>query len=204
MRSLRFRGLALALLPMLVGSNAALAQGGGDLAAARTFMEGALGPQCGSEVYGAESDERFELRFRYSYETASDPEHVAVLYHLACTAGAYNMINVYVLRNEYDEMSVVSFAEPELDIRYENDDFEGKVESMTIIGFTASPTVVNSGFDPQRQTITSFSKWRGIGDAWSSGTWRFHEGRFILVRYEVDAAYDEKDDGTVVYAAPGH
>lgn len=204
MRSLRSRGLALAMLPVLLVPVKALAQYASDLAAARTFMEGALGPQCGSEVYGAESDERFELRYRYGYESMSDPEHVAVLYRLACTAGAYNLIDAYVLRNEYDEMSVAAFAEPELDIAYENDDFEGKVESIAIAGYGASSTVVNSGFDPERQTITSYNKWRGIGDAWSSGTWRFHEGRFILVRYEVDAAYDEKDDGAVVYAAPGH
>lgn len=191
-------------LALAVTTGPVIAQDASDLAAARTFMEGALGPQCGSEVYGAESDERFELRFRYTYESTSDPEHVAVLYRLACAAGAYNLIDAYVLRNEYDEMSVVAFAEPELDIAYENDDFEGKVESIAIAGYGASSTVVNSGFDPERRAITSYNKWRGIGDAWSSGTWRFHEGRFILVKYEVDAAYDEKDDGSVVYAAPGH
>jgi hypothetical protein len=49
---------------------------------------------------------------------------------------------------------------------------------------------VNSSFDEASQTITSASKWRGVGDASDSGTWIFRNGEFTLVKYDVDASYD--------------
>ncbi|TIV72916.1 MAG: DUF1176 domain-containing protein, partial [Mesorhizobium sp.] len=33
-------------------------------------------------------------------------------------------------------------------------------------------------------------KWRGVGDASSSGTYLFRNGDFSLVQYDVDASYD--------------
>lgn len=170
-----------------------------DTAKARTFAETTLGSRCSDNVVG--DDERFEFRFRYSYENKSDPEHVSVLYHLNCGAGAYNLIDAYVLRDEYDDMSVLSFAQPTLDIKYENDDFEGKVQSIKIIGYEATQFLINSQVDPKAETIISSNKWRGLGDAWSSGTWHFHQGRFILVKYEVDPTYDGEETGTTIYEA---
>ena len=61
---------------------------------------------------------------------------------------------------------------------------------MTIIGYTATDQLVNSDFDEQEQSITSFNKWRGVGDASSTGKWMFRDGDFTLVHYEVDASYD--------------
>ena len=49
---------------------------------------------------------------------------------------------------------------------------------------------MNSGYDEDTKTITSYSKWRGVGDASSAGTWIFRNGEFALVKYEVDASYD--------------
>ena len=43
---------------------------------------------------------------------------------------------------------------------------------------------------PATRTVTSHSKWRGLGDASSSGQWLFHNGRFILKSYDADASYD--------------
>ena len=45
---------------------------------------------------------------------------------------------------------------------------------------------MNSEFDEQERSLTSFNKWRGIGDASSSGKWIFRDGDFTLVHYEVD------------------
>jgi hypothetical protein len=69
---------------------------------------------------------------------------------------------------------------------------------------TATLSLVNSDFDPDTATLSSYSKWRGIGDASSSGTWVFDDGRFVLARYEVDASYDgEVNPETIVdYAKP--
>jgi hypothetical protein len=93
----------------------------------------------------------------------------------------------------------LQFASPELDIRYENDNSEGKVESVTIIGYRTDDQLVNSGYDPASKTLTSFSKWRGVGDASSTGTYIFRDGTFTLVKYDVDASYDgEINEETVL------
>ena len=70
---------------------------------------------------------------------------------------------------------------------------------MTIIGYTAADQLVNSEFDEQERSITSFNKWRGIGDESSSGKWIFRDGDFTLVHYEVDpTANEEMDPQTVI------
>ena len=51
---------------------------------------------------------------------------------------------------------------------------------------------MNSEYDEATRSITSYAKWRGLGDASSSGTWMFRDGTFTLVKYEVDASYDEE------------
>lgn len=130
-----------------------------------------------------------ELRFRYGYESADDPEHKATLFRFSCATYAYNVSEAYYLANAYGEIEPVAFAEPELDITYETDANE-KVKSMTIAGFNTALLLVNSEFDAENRTITSYSKWRGLGDAFSAGTWKFADGRFTLSNYAVDAAYD--------------
>ena len=109
-----------------------------------------------------------------------------------CGMGAYNEGHIYYLYDEVEGLRELQFATPELDIRYENDNHEGKVESVTIIGYRAEDELVNSFFDDASKTITSYAKWRGVGDASSSGTWVFRDGSFTLVKYEVDASYDEE------------
>lgn len=79
---------------------------------------------------------------------------------------------------------------PELDIHYVGNNTEGKVEHIGIIGYLAETRLVNSSYDEAATSITSSSKWRGVGDASSSGTWLFRDGAFTLVRYDVDASYD--------------
>ncbi len=92
----------------------------------------------------------------------------------------------------------MQFATPELDIRYEHDDTNGKVDSMQIIGYTAASQLMNSSFDADTRTITAMNKWRGVGDAASSGAWMFRNGDFTLVKYDVDASYDGKIDPKTV------
>jgi hypothetical protein len=47
-----------------------------------------------------------------------------------------------------------------------------------------------AGFDPATQTIHSFVKWRGLGDASESGVWVFENGEFSLDAFEVDPTFD--------------
>ena len=92
----------------------------------------------------------------------------------------------------------LQFAEPEMDIQYEDPEEQTKLKSMTIIGYTTSGQLVNSEFDEQERALTSFNKWRGIGDVSSSGKYVFRDGDFTLVHYEVDPTQNEEMDPQAV------
>ncbi len=82
----------------------------------------------------------YKIPFRYASDTDDQPERQARLFRFFCGAGAYNESHVYYLYDEIDGLRELQFATPELDIRYENDDSEGKVESVTIIGYRTDET----------------------------------------------------------------
>jgi Protein of unknown function (DUF1176) len=140
---------------------------------------------------GAADPEINALRYRYKYETDSDPEHEMRLFKFNCGMGAYNSNEVYYLADDSGGFRQLQFAEPELDIRYDDQE-ETKLESMTVIGYTAADQLLNSEFDEKDKSLTSFNKWRGVGDASSIGRWIFRNGDFTLVRYEVDPTYDDE------------
>ena len=146
---------------------------------------------------GAADPELHVLKYHYSYDPDSD-ERKSKLYKFYCGSGAYNSNEVYYLTDDIGGFRQLQFVEPELDIRYEDPDARTKLRSMTIIGYTASDQLVNSEFDEQEKTITSFNKWRGIGDQSSSGKWMFRDGDFTLVHYEVDPTENEEMDPQTV------
>ncbi|HWK65572.1 MAG TPA: DUF1176 domain-containing protein [Rhizobiaceae bacterium] len=141
---------------------------------------------------GAAGPELYEIGFHYSSDPEDQPERKAQLFKFSCGSGAYNTDEVYYFANDTGEVTPLQFAAPELDIRYENDDSEGKVESVTIIGYTTEDQLANSEYDATTKTLTSSSKWRGAGDASSTATYIFRNGAFTLVNYDVDASYDGK------------
>ena len=158
--------------------------------------------------------ETFEFSHRYSFESADDPERKVRLFRFVCGAGAYNLQHAYYWYREYDGLQPLGFAQPTFETKYENDDLiDGKLESVTVTGMSATTILVNSEFDPASLTVSAHSLWRGIGDAWSAGEWRFIEGDFVLVRYEVDPTFQppgaesvqpEQPESYVVYdAEPG-
>ena len=49
--------------------------------------------------------------------------------------------------DEIGGLREVPFATPELDIRYKNNDSEGTVEGISIVGYTADSELVNSAYD---------------------------------------------------------
>lgn len=134
------------------------------------------------------------LSYKISYHNKTDAADAAPsearLFRFFCQMGAYNETHVYYLWNEADGLNEQHFATPELDIRYENDNSEGKLESLDVIGYRSENALVNSSFDEKTLTILSHNKWRGVGDASSDGTWIFRDGAFALVQYDVDATYD--------------
>jgi hypothetical protein len=130
------------------------------------------------------------IGFRYKSDAETDPERQARLFSFPCGWGAYNTTEVYYFADDNGVIRQLQFATPELDIHYENNDFEGKVEAVNIIGYTAADQLVNSEYSAETKSIDSFSKWRGIGDASSTGKWILRDGNFTLVKYDVDASYD--------------
>lgn len=141
-------------------------------------------------------NESWDLSWETEY---SDTPETATLYKFFCGSGAYNVNHLYYLETEYEGLVPVAFATPQFDVVYENDDFEGAVLDMPMSGYGTQLLLTNSEFDPENMTITSHALWRGIGDAFSAGTWIFDDGQFVLIRYEVDAHYDgEADPETLV------
>lgn len=138
-----------------------------------------------------------EISFRYAFDSDDQPDRVFRLYRFLCNIGAYNEGHVYFLADDDGEVAPLHFAQPTMDIRYV-DDKDEKVDSMRVIGFSTYPYLVNSEYDPETRTVTSHSRWRGLGDASSHGKWIFRNGEFDLVRYEVDASYDGEINGEVV------
>ena len=51
---------------------------------------------------------------------------------------------------------------------------------------------MNSFYDDTSKSLQFFAKWRGVGDASSSGSYLFRDGDFTLTKYDVDASYDEE------------
>ena len=143
--------------------------------------------------------EAYTIPFHYASDAEEQPERQARLFRFFCTAGAYNESHVYYQHDEDNGLRELQFATPELDIRYENDDPEGKVDSITVIGYRAEGMLTNSSYDEATKSIVSNAKWRGVGDASSAGTWIFRDGEFALVRYDVDASYDGEINPETVF-----
>lgn len=137
------------------------------------------------------------IKFHGKDDDPSAPEREMQLLRFYCGAGAYNEIHHYYLAVS-DGVAELQFARPELNIRYENGDSDGKVEDIRITGFSSDGALINSDWDEKNRTITDYAKWRGVGDAFTSATYQFQDGVFRLVHYDVDASYDGEIDPQTV------
>lgn len=146
--------------------------------------------QCDVAREGEGAIQSYKISYHNKTDGTDAPASEARLFRFFCQMGAYNETHVYYLWNENDGLSEQHFATPELDIRYENDNSDGKLESVNVIGYRSENALVNSSFDEKTMMLLSHSKWRGVGDASSDGTWIFRDGAFALVKYDVDASYD--------------
>lgn len=156
------------------------------------------GDQCDKQFL-ADEPTVFSIKYKDNDAQPGDPDKETRLFHFACSAAAYNESSVYYMTDEVSGVQQLQFAEPKMDIRYENNDSDGKLLGMTIVGFQTSGWAVNSDYDEATHTITTFNKWRGVGDASDAGTYLFRNGNFSLVQYDVDASYDgEQNPQTVV------
>lgn len=184
---------ALPALFAVVIATTANAQDASDAAAmlekAKALFSATAAATCDADEPRGETPESHAIGFRYTYDSEEDPERTAYLFRFFCFSGAYNEIHVYYVSDAEGALSPLHFAEPTFDVRYGGDSDE-VVEEIVITGFASTGQLVNSFYDPQSRTITAHSLWRGVGDAASRGVWRFADGGFRLVSYEVDASYD--------------
>ncbi|MEO0637120.1 MAG: DUF1176 domain-containing protein [Pseudomonadota bacterium] len=186
----------------------ALALSAGAAQAQMTEVPASAEAQQGVERYFSECDgavldgdaepepREYELTFAESY----DPSRVRRmrLVEYMCFRGAYNFGFSYLLGEMEGPLVPIQFAFPEVDITYAKDadgeeDWE-TVERIDITGFVARDDIINPSLDYQTMTITSFGKGRGIGDYFSSATWAFREGRFVLIGYVMDASLDGEQE----------
>jgi hypothetical protein len=170
-----------------------------DLAKAR-FVED-MGGQCDKTAEtagGANEPTVFPISYHMKGSAKSEPDTKVTLYVFECSMAAYNASEVYYL---FDALGLhrLSFAEPHMDIVYKpGGEDSSKLKSMKVDGFTATETLINSEFDDKTNSISSFSKWRGIADASSNGTWVFDDGQFVLKDYDVDPTYDGEQNSITV------
>lgn len=192
------------VLPASCGEGTPVDQGDPMLEQAKQLFTATYSDSCRPEKApdGEEPVETHLIRYKARF---GDEEREAQLFRFFCDLGAYNESHVYFLTDDAGTLLPLHFAAPEIDIHYENGDPNGRVEEMRVIGYKTIDMLVNSSFDPQTLEITSFAKWRGIGDASESGVWLFRTGVFSLVRYEVDASYDDEINPEVLvdyYSTP--
>lgn len=187
-----------AALPSRCGDAPPVAPGDAVKEQAQKAFAASYGLICRPTASDDAAPEIYEIGFHYTADPEGQPERKARIFRFPCGGGAYNTDEVYYFAGDDNEVLQLQFAEPELDIRYENDDTEGAVESVTIIGYRTSDRLVNSQYDPTTRTLTSFAKWRGVGDASSTATYIFRNGAFTLVKYDVDASYNDKVDPETV------
>lgn len=141
----------------------------------------------------------YSIHYKDKDAAEGEPEREVRLFRFFCHMAAYNESAVYYLSDDVAGVRQLQFTVPELDIRYENDNHEGKVDSITVTGFQTEDTALNSAYDEATRTLSTHALWRGVGDASSAGTYLFRNGRFALVQYDVDASYDgEVNPETVV------
>ena len=146
--------------------------------------------QCDASREGEDAAKSYTISYHNKSDAADAKPSEARLFRFFCSMGAYNETHVYYLWNELNGLDQQHFATPELDIRYENDNSEGKLESLSVIGYRSESQLVNSDYDEKTMTLMSHAKWRGVGDASSDGVWIFRDGAFTLIKYDVDATYD--------------
>jgi len=141
------------------------------------------------------ADRPAPIRREVSVDGSSGPQTVTT-FEFACDIGAYNEVRAFLMNTQTDGLLPASFPAPVPDVHYvetaENvgDLYAGPVDRIDIRGYIARPTLTNPSVDEATGQITTWEKWRGIGDASSSGVWDLTPDGYVLRRYDIDATYD--------------
>lgn len=108
------------------------------------------------------------------------------LYVLGCEMYAYNSMERAYIVNSYGDITDVAVVE---------------VDSAG--NFGATTNLMGAGYDPETQTLGTFSKGRGIGDCGASATYSYSADseRFVLVeqRLKLECDMDVEAEWPVVF-----
>ena len=137
-------------------------------------------------------------KYEIVYNTPwSDEDETYTFYEVLCYGGAYNMTSLFIKADEYmpGGFSLLSFAEPDANyVMYyvEDEEFGTKpvLESWTLAGFYSTNYLVNANVNEENNTLGSYAKGRGIGDAFSSNLYTFKNGNWLLTKSIVDPTFD--------------
>ncbi len=160
--------------------------------------------QCESDLaerFDGLEDQAFDVSWPETRYDDTVEQAKGRLYQITCGLGAYNVAVAYVFAREDgfpEEGEIVSFATPAFSLDYEpGDETDTKlVHDPEVTGFTAGTILVNPEFDPETNTISTFEKWRGLGDAYSAGRWTLENGSFVLKHYVIDPIYEANLEGS--------
>ena len=173
-----------------------------DLQRARSAFAATFSELCeGASKLGqfdAVEPEAHEIVFLPAYE--GGPERRVALYGFPCNRGAYNVTSVWMIERDHGGIVPITFAVPEGDLTYA-DDTETRVSAYAIVGFATRLELINASFDPGTLEMTDHGKWRGLGDAFSAGSWTLQWTGFVLTRYTLDPTMNGEIDPFVAYEA---
>ncbi|MDH6267203.1 hypothetical protein M2360_002600 [Rhizobium sp. SG_E_25_P2] len=192
--------VAVSALAVLMAAQTARADEAREIRAAFAWAKPVLGSSCdfasaeGVDDFGG--SRVYDIRYRYKGQDQDEQDQVFRLIQLFCMSGAYNVSFVFLAAGmEAGDYKLLSFAEPKADYDYTDESFTKLAAPPRVSGFVSRGELVNADFDPKTGVLSSDAKWRGLGDAWSHGEWRFIEGEFVLARFEIDPIYDlNRDD----------
>ena len=123
-------------------------------------------------------------------------------FEFTCDAGAYNLVQTFLIHTDSDGLRPLSFAMPVARMPETSESGgEPLAESgagIQISGYRTAPTLINASVDDITGRIVTTEKWRGLGDAGASGTWDLTAAGYVLRRYQIDATYDGQVDPVIV------
>lgn len=163
---------------------------------ARAMVIAAMPDDCDADMadrFPGSEGTAYDVAWQESDYQGGTETKTGKLYNIVCVIGAYNTSNAFVFAPDGGTSpQILYFAEPSYDVEYEaGDDSDTKLAHDPVVkGFGTANQLTNGEFDPETNTISSFAKWRGLGDAWSQGDWKLVDGAFILTHYAVDPIYE--------------
>ena len=128
-----------------------------------------------------------------------------VLASFVCARGAYNVTTKWYSTNEVSFAVSHTFGEPEIDYELGPSPevgTDGPLKRIDITGWNTTDQLINAGWDADSKAIITYRKWRGVGDAFSIGTYTFGASGFTLTKFEIDPTYDGEVDAVTIFPEP--